>query len=65
MDLNILNINANYPGSVHDSAIWTMSKLSSAMEKSYREGDKTSMLIGKALRLSTPPIIQHNTWALG
>lgn len=36
-DLNITAINARYPGSVHDAAIWSISRIFHDKEQQYEE----------------------------
>ncbi|KAB0795114.1 hypothetical protein PPYR_04886 [Photinus pyralis] len=45
-DLKILNVNARFPGSVHDSAIWTTSAIYQHLRDAYNNGDTGSWLIG-------------------
>ncbi|XP_031358778.1 putative nuclease HARBI1 [Photinus pyralis] len=45
-DLNIMSINARFPGSVHDSAIWMMSGVKQIMRDAYENGDRSSWLLG-------------------
>ncbi|KAJ8928729.1 hypothetical protein NQ314_018677 [Rhamnusium bicolor] len=42
----ILSINARYPGSVHDSAIWTMSGVRRLLQRLYIENETEDYLIG-------------------
>ncbi|XP_031351061.1 putative nuclease HARBI1 isoform X2 [Photinus pyralis] len=46
--LKILAINARYPGSVHDSGIWTTSDIKQVLRNAYQNGDTSSWLIGDA-----------------
>jgi hypothetical protein len=46
-DLNILSINARFPGSVHDSAIWMMSGVKQILRNNYANGDRSTWLLGK------------------
>ncbi|KAF5281758.1 hypothetical protein FQR65_LT14553 [Abscondita terminalis] len=46
-DYKILNMNARFPGSTHDSAIWQASGIRRIMEESYINGEN-SILIGDA-----------------
>lgn len=46
--LKILAINARYPGSVHDSAIWTTSIIHHQLRQQYERGDRSTWLIGDA-----------------
>ncbi|XP_031351062.1 putative nuclease HARBI1 isoform X3 [Photinus pyralis] len=43
--LKILAINARYPGSVHDSGIWTTSDIKQVLRNAYQNGDTSSWLI--------------------
>ncbi|KAJ8934733.1 hypothetical protein NQ314_013223, partial [Rhamnusium bicolor] len=45
-DLKILGANARYPGSTHDSAIWSMSSINRCMRRNFERGDHTSWLLG-------------------
>ena len=45
-DLRILAMNARYPGSVHDSAIWSTSQIRAHLMNNYENGDHSSWLIG-------------------
>ncbi|XP_050515302.1 putative nuclease HARBI1 [Diabrotica virgifera virgifera] len=45
-NLKILNCNARYPGSTHDSAIWTMSNVIQHMEQTYGNGERGFWLLG-------------------
>lgn len=45
-DLKILALNARYPGSVHDAAIWATSNIKQFMERKYRNGEISTWLIG-------------------
>ncbi|KAF5281736.1 hypothetical protein FQR65_LT14576 [Abscondita terminalis] len=45
-DLKILSLCAQYPGSVHDSAIWMMSNIFQELKNRYRNGERSSWLIG-------------------
>lgn len=45
-NLKILAVNARFPGSVHDSAIWATSQVKRTMEQIYQNGDRSSWLIG-------------------
>ncbi|XP_018564931.1 putative nuclease HARBI1 [Anoplophora glabripennis] len=46
VDCNILACNAQYPGSVHDSAIWRVSDIKNFLRNEYENGDITSHLLG-------------------
>ena len=43
--LKILNINANYPGSVHDSDVWQTSNAHDILKRRNKDGDHLSWLI--------------------
>ncbi|GLV38060.1 hypothetical protein CBL_07859 [Carabus blaptoides fortunei] len=43
----IIGINARFPGSVHDAAIWMRSSLNQFLENNFRDGDRTTWLLGK------------------
>lgn len=45
-DLSILNCNARFPGSVHDSAIWSLSSVRRILEQKYLDNQTPSWLIG-------------------
>ncbi|KAK4882460.1 hypothetical protein RN001_005779 [Aquatica leii] len=46
-DLKILAINARYPGSVHDSAIWMLSNIKSVLSRNYfQNNDHGTWLLG-------------------
>ncbi|CAH1371330.1 unnamed protein product [Tenebrio molitor] len=45
-ELNITAINARYPGSTHDAAIWMMSNVKVQLMRRYRNGDNNSFLLG-------------------
>lgn len=45
-DLKILAINARYPGSVHDSAVWATSQIKVHLRNAYNEGMTNSWLLG-------------------
>ncbi|XP_063911205.1 putative nuclease HARBI1 [Zophobas morio] len=45
-NLKILNINARFPGSVHDSAVWMMSNVKEIMRNNHMQGDRTTWLLG-------------------
>lgn len=46
-DLNILNCNPKFPGSSHDSAIWSLSSVNRHLQQAYEEGSlNSSWLIG-------------------
>lgn len=42
----IIGINARYPGSVHDAAIWQVSEIRNYLRTCYHNGDRGSFLIG-------------------
>ncbi|KAI4454250.1 hypothetical protein MML48_10g00018617 [Holotrichia oblita] len=44
--LRILAINARFPGSVHDSAIWQTSQIRATLQRMYQEGNTNSWLLG-------------------
>lgn len=45
-DLKLLALNAKYPGSVHDSAIWSTSQIRTYLLTNYQNGERNSWLIG-------------------
>lgn len=45
-DLKILNVNANYPGSTHDSFIWRQSQVKELLNTLYIGGDRGFWLLG-------------------
>ncbi|XP_050311002.1 putative nuclease HARBI1 [Anthonomus grandis grandis] len=45
-DLKILSINANYPGSTHDSFIWRNSEVKNFLLTQYRQGLRRTWLLG-------------------
>ncbi|XP_046400842.1 protein ANTAGONIST OF LIKE HETEROCHROMATIN PROTEIN 1-like [Ischnura elegans] len=45
-DLNILNVNARYPGGTHDSFIWRSSNIYRALENAHSVGTLDGWLIG-------------------
>jgi hypothetical protein len=45
-DLKILSMNARYPGSVHDSAVYMMSGVKQILTQRYENGDRSSWLLG-------------------
>lgn len=47
-DLKVLALNARYPGSVHDSAIWSTSNIRQHLVNNYTNGDRSSWLIADA-----------------
>lgn len=51
-ELNILGINARYPGATHDSAIWSTSAIRTEMQNNYTNGDNTTWLIGKCILIN-------------
>ncbi|XP_008178491.1 putative nuclease HARBI1 [Acyrthosiphon pisum] len=74
-DTRILNVNANYPGSTHDSYIWRQSCVSTYMENLHSNGHSSYFLLGDSgypLRswlltpLSDPtpdsPDARYNNW---
>ncbi|KAJ8965083.1 hypothetical protein NQ317_016113 [Molorchus minor] len=44
--LKIMAINARFPGSVHDAAIWTTCQIRELLRNNYIDGDYSSWLIG-------------------
>ncbi|XP_055715016.1 putative nuclease HARBI1, partial [Phlebotomus papatasi] len=46
-DCFITSVNANFPGSVHDSHIWRMSTLSTYLERKYNSFESETFLLGK------------------
>nr|CAI5831160.1 unnamed protein product [Callosobruchus analis] len=42
----ILNVNARYPGSVHDSAVWQMSTINTYLRRNHLQGNLYYHLIG-------------------
>ncbi|GLV21035.1 hypothetical protein CBL_21169, partial [Carabus blaptoides fortunei] len=44
-DLKIIGINARFPESVHDAAIWMRSSLNQFLENNFRDGDRTTRLL--------------------
>lgn len=42
----ILNVNARYPGAVHDSAIWDSSSIHRYLRRKYQEGSRNTYLLG-------------------
>lgn len=49
--LQILNMNARYPGARNDSYIWSMSPVRRAMEYHFSNGERQTWLIGMCLKL--------------
>ncbi|XP_046744295.1 putative nuclease HARBI1 [Diprion similis] len=45
-NLRILNVNARFPGSRHDAAIWTQSPVRTLMEMCYGDGEHGTWLLG-------------------
>jgi hypothetical protein len=45
-DLKILSVNARYPGSVHDSAVYMMSAVKRTFHQRYADGDRSTWLLG-------------------
>jgi hypothetical protein len=45
-DLKILSVNARYPGSVHDSAVYMMSAVKRILHQRYADGDRSTWLLG-------------------
>ncbi|XP_018304026.1 putative nuclease HARBI1 [Mycetomoellerius zeteki] len=45
-DLEILSINARFPGSVHDNFIWKNSAVRNEMMRLYESGDQSTWLLG-------------------
>ncbi|CAI6356221.1 unnamed protein product [Macrosiphum euphorbiae] len=75
LNMGIMNVNAKYPGSTHDSYIWRRSAISTIMEQMNNEGMRSYYLLGDsgyALRpwLMTPlnnpepntPEGRYNEW---
>nr|CAI5865199.1 unnamed protein product [Callosobruchus analis] len=50
----ILNVNARYPGSVHDSAVWKMSTINTYLRRNHLQGNLYYHLIGDEGYLLTP-----------
>lgn len=42
----ILNVNARYPGAVHDAAIWETSSIHRHLKRKYQEGSRNNYLLG-------------------
>lgn len=42
----ILNVNARFPGAVHDSAIWNASSIHRYLKRKYQEGSRNNYLLG-------------------
>ncbi|KAK9739863.1 DDE superfamily endonuclease [Popillia japonica] len=58
--MNILNMNARYPGSVHDAAIWMMSNVNRHLRNEYLNGRLNCHLIGdEGYPLSPWLLVQH------
>jgi hypothetical protein len=49
-DLRIININARYPGSSHDSFIYQNSRLYARMSREHELGEPLYWLLGKLLK---------------
>lgn len=47
-DLEILSINARFPGTVHDNFIWRHSAVRDEMIRLYNSGDRSTWLLGDA-----------------
>jgi hypothetical protein len=45
-DLKILSVNARYPASVHDSAVYMMSAVKRVLHQRYADGDRSTWLLG-------------------
>lgn len=45
-DYKILNVNARYPGSVHDSGIWATSMIRNHLLENFNDGDRSSWILG-------------------
>lgn len=45
-NLKLLAINARYPGSVHDSAIWSTSLIRRHLQNCFQNGERSSWLLG-------------------
>lgn len=45
--MGIMNVNAKYPGSTHDSYIWRRSAISTIMEQMNNEGMRSYYLLGR------------------
>nr|CAI5866020.1 unnamed protein product [Callosobruchus analis] len=43
--LKILNVNARFPGSTHDSFIWSQSRVSDALERIYRQNPTNTFFV--------------------
>ncbi|KAJ8941630.1 hypothetical protein NQ314_010338, partial [Rhamnusium bicolor] len=52
-NLNILEINARFPGSTHDSAIWAISNIKQHLQANFLNGDESTHLLGKLVNIST------------
>nr|CAI5851449.1 unnamed protein product [Callosobruchus analis] len=56
--LKILNVNASFPGSTHDSFIWSQSRVSDALERIYRQNPTdTFFVIGDSGYPTRPRIL--------
>ncbi|KAJ8966801.1 hypothetical protein NQ314_003297 [Rhamnusium bicolor] len=44
--LRLLAVNARYPGSVHDAAIWNLSNVNVFIKRCFEQGDHESWLLG-------------------
>ncbi|KAG5869229.1 hypothetical protein JTB14_035665 [Gonioctena quinquepunctata] len=45
-ELIIMNVNANYPGSCHDSFIWRQSQIKFHLQNDYQNGQRNTWLLG-------------------
>ncbi|KAJ8915253.1 hypothetical protein NQ315_014760 [Exocentrus adspersus] len=45
-NLKILNLNARFPGSVHDAAIWSLSDVRLLLKRKYQAGGRDFLLLG-------------------
>lgn len=66
-DLNVLNMNARFPGSVHDAAIWSMSNINRHLKNKYLNGSDYHLIGDEGypllpwLLVQYPGEIQENT----
>lgn len=44
--MKLLAVNARYPGSVHDAAIWNTSNINVYLRRCFEQGDQESWLLG-------------------